>query len=88
MKGLIAGKAHPLCELAGIADTSAMTKVSSLWQPAQPGWHGVSCRHGDFFPLLRTRVVSAVATLALQGLELLILLHAFAIHLHQLLQGC
>ena len=35
MKGLIAGKAHPLCELAGIADTSAMTKVSSLWQPAQ-----------------------------------------------------
>ena len=87
MKGLIAGKAHPLCELEGIADTAAMTKVSSFRQPAHPGWHGMSCRHGDSFLLLRPRVVSAVAAQALQGLELLILLHAFAVHLTSSCKG-
>ena len=88
MKGLIAGKAHPLCELAGIADTAAITKVSSLWQPAQSGWHVMSCGHSDSFLLSRATTASAFATLALQGLELLILPHAHAVHLHQHLQGC
>ena len=42
MKGLIIGKAQPLCELAGIADTTVITKVGKHVS-ADSGWHGANC---------------------------------------------